>query len=231
MKRVLITGASRGIGAAIARKLAGKYELFLHGKSDSEHLTHLTNELKAHKLAFDVSDTKACSEILEQFNENAFWGVVLNAGITKDNTFAALESDEWKSVIETNLNSFYNVLKPLIMPMARAKAGRIVVMSSVSGVIGNRGQSNYAASKAGLIAAAKSLALELASRNICVNVIAPGLIDTDMAKQAPKDLFLNLIPAKRIGKAEEVAGLAEFLLSNEASYITRQVIGVNGGLA
>lgn len=231
MKRVLITGASRGIGAAIARKLAGKYELFLHGKSDSEHLNELAKELKAHKLAFDVSDTKACSEILGQFGENAFWGVVLNAGITKDNTFVALESDEWKSVIDTNLNSFYNVLKPLIMPMARAKAGRIVVMSSVSGVVGNRGQSNYAASKAGLIAAAKSLALELASRNICVNVIAPGLIDTDMTKQAPKDLILNLIPAKRIGKADEVAGLAEFLLSDEASYITRQVIGVNGGLA
>lgn len=231
MKRVLITGASRGIGAAIARKLVGKYELFLHGKSDSEHLGELANELKAHKLAFDVSDTKACSEILKQFSENAFWGVVLNAGITRDNAFVALESDEWKSVIDTNLNSFYNVLKPLIMPMARVKAGRIVVMSSISGVVGNRGQSNYAASKAGLIAAAKSLALELASRNICVNVIAPGLIDTDMTKQAPKDLILNLIPAKRIGKADEVASLAEFLLSDEASYITRQVIGVNGGLA
>lgn len=231
MKRVLITGASRGIGAAIAKKLAGKYELFLHGKSESEHLTRLADELGAQKLAFDVSDTQACSEILGQFNDNAFWGVVLNAGITKDNTFAALESDEWKSVIETNLNSFYNVLKPLIMPMARAKAGRIVVMSSVSGVIGNRGQTNYAASKGGLIAAARSLALELASRHICVNVIAPGLIDTDMTKEAPKEMILDLIPAKRIGKANEVASLAEFLLSEEASYITRQVIGVNGGLA
>lgn len=231
MKRVLIIGASRGIGAAIAKKLAGKYELFLHGKSESEHLTHLADELSAQKLAFDVSDTQTCSEILGQFNDNAFWGVVLNAGIAKDNTFAALESDEWKSVIETNLNSFYNVLKPLIMPMARARAGRIIVMSSVSGVLGNRGQSNYAASKGGLIAAAKSLALELASRNICVNTIAPGLIDTDMTKLAPKEMILDLIPAKRIGKAEEVASLVEFLLSEEAGYITRQVIGVNGGLA
>lgn len=231
MKKVLITGASRGIGAAIARNLAGKYELFLHGKTNSENLNKIAKELNAQKLAFDVSDTQKCAEILGEFESEAFWGVILNAGIAADNTFAALEFSEWQSVINTNLNAFYNVLKPLIMPMARARAGRIIVMSSVSGVLGNRGQSNYAASKGGLIAAAKSLAIELANRNICVNVIAPGLIETEMIQNAPKEMILNLIPAKRVGKPEEVAHLAEFLLSENSSYITRQVIGVNGGLA
>ena len=158
--------------------------------------------------------------------------MILNAGITRDNTFAGLEEIEWKSVIDTNLNSFYNVLNPVLMPMIRAKSpARIIVMSSVSGIMGNRGQSNYAASKAGLIAAAKSLAIELASRKITVNCIAPGLIDTAMTDLGElKDEIIKQIPARRIGEADEVAALAEFLLSGDASYITRQVIGVNGGL-
>ena len=231
MKKVLITGASRGIGEAVARRLAGKFELVLHGKSESERLISLAKELNAEHLAFDVSDFAACERALKIYENEAFWGVVLNAGITDDGTFAGLDLAQWQGVINTNLNAFYNVLKPLVMPMARSRAGRIVVMSSVAGVIGNRGQSNYAASKGGLIAAAKSLALELASRGICVNVIAPGLIDTDMSKNAPREFILNLIPAKRIGKADEVAALAEFLLGENAAYITRQVIGVNGGLA
>ena len=231
MKKVFITGASRGIGEAIARRLAGRFELVLHAKSESERLLSLAKELNAKHLAFDIGDFKACEQALRAYESEAFWGVVLNAGIMDDGTFAGLALEQWQAVINTNLNGFYNVLKPLVMPMARARAGRIIVMSSVSGVIGNRGQSNYAASKGGLIAAAKSLALELASRGICVNVIAPGLIETDMSEKAPKEMILDLIPAKRIGKPDEVAALAEFLLGENAGYITRQVIGVNGGLA
>lgn len=236
-KRVLITGSSRGIGASIARRLAGEYEVVLHARSKSDELLKMADELGAKFMTFDVADTAAAKEAIEADMEanGVYYGVILNAGITRDNTFVGLSDEEWFDVIDVNLNGFYNVLRPALMPMIRArKPARIVTLSSVSGVIGNRGQVNYSASKAGIIGASKALAVELASRGITVNCVAPGLIKTDMSEEILNSDFLDevlkAIPAKRAGEADEVAGLVKFLLSDEAGYITRQVIGVNGGL-
>ena len=233
----MITGSSRGIGASIARRLANEYEVVLHARSKSDELLKMASELGAKFMTFDVADTAAAKKAIEADMEanGVYYGVILNAGITRDNTFVGLSDEEWFDVIDVNLNGFYNVLRPALMPMIRArKPARIVTLSSVSGIIGNRGQVNYSASKAGIIGASKALAVELASRGITVNCVAPGLIKTDMSEEILNSDFLDevlkAIPAKRAGEAGEVAGLVKFLLSDEASYITRQVIGVNGGL-
>lgn len=237
-KKVLVTGASGGIGRAIALAAAGEgYEIIAHYNKGREKAENLKAEIEAaggkcSLLQFNISDRADCTAKLEKWTEEngAFWGIVLNAGICRDNAFPALSDENWDDVIHTNLDGFYNVLKPLVMPLCRKKRGRIITISSVSGVMGNRGQTNYSASKAGLIGATKALAVELASRKITVNCIAPGFIETEMIKDAPVEHILPTIPMGRAGKAEEVASLAVFLLGEGASYITRQVIGVNGGI-
>jgi len=238
-KTVLVTGSSRGIGKAIALYLASKgYDIVVHCRSRMAEAEAVAEEIKtigqtARILQFDLSDRKQCAELLSQDvkDNGAYYAVVCNAGISADNAFPALTGAEWDSVIHTNLDGFYNVLFPLVMPMIRTRQpGRIVTLSSVSGLIGNRGQVNYSAAKAGVIGATKALALELAKRKITVNCIAPGLIDTDMIEDLPLDEIKKMIPLRRVGQAKEVAATVAFLLSEDAAYITRQVISVNGGL-
>ena len=238
-KTVLVTGSSRGIGRAIALRLArADFDVVLHcrsGRAEAETAARAIEQLgrRARILQFDVADREACRRTLEADIEQhgAYYGVVCNAGIARDNAFPALTGDEWDSVLRTNLDGFYNVLAPLVMPMVRARrGGRIVALSSVSGLIGNRGQVNYSAAKAGIIGACKALALELAKRNITVNCVAPGLIETDMAGELPLEEIKKIIPMQRLGRADEVAGLVAYLFSDEAAYVTRQVISVNGGL-
>jgi len=239
-ERILVTGSSRGIGRAIALRLAqAGFDISLHCRSGLAEAEQVAEQIKAlgrqvDILQFDVADRQAAREQLEQAIERngAWYGVVCNAGLTRDGAFPALTEDDWDTVLRTNLDGFYNVLHPLMMPMIRRrKAGRIVCMTSVSGLIGNRGQVNYSASKAGIIGAAKALAVELGKRKITVNCVAPGLIDTAMLDEhVPVEEMLKMIPAQRMGTVDEVAGVVNFLMSDEASYITRQVIAVNGGL-
>ena len=235
-KEILITGSSRGIGKATAILLAEQgYNIVLHCNKNINKAKAVQEEIgnNARILQFDISNREQTQEILtKDIEENGvYFGLVLNAGIAKDNVFPAMEDDEWDSVINTNLNGFYNVVKPLILPMIQSRQkGRIVTLSSVSGLSGNRGQVNYSASKAGIIGATKALSLEVAKRGITVNCVAPGVIESDMTEDLPKDRVLNMIPMKRFGTAEEVANVIGFLVSDKASYITGQVISVNGGL-
>lgn len=241
-RTVLITGASRGIGHAIALRLAREgYRLALHYHSRRDAAESLCREIEqagsqARLLQFDLAERDTVRQVLEAdiAEHGIYYGVVCNAGLAADNAFPALSDDDWDRVLDTNLDGFYNLLKPLVMPMVQNRQpGRIVTLSSVSGLAGNRGQVNYSAAKAGIIGATKALALELAKRKITVNCVAPGLIESDMTDDMPEEArkaALDMIPARRIGKPEEVAATVAFLLSDDAAYITRQVISVNGGL-
>ncbi|MBV7297790.1 3-ketoacyl-ACP reductase FabG2 [Enterovibrio paralichthyis] len=236
---VLVTGASKGIGRAIALELAkAGFPLVVHYGRDrkgAEETQTLIAEHGSHArlITFDIADRAQCQTVIENdiAEHGAYYGVVNNAGVTADTAFPAMSSDAWDGVVHTNLDSFYNVLHPCILPMIkRRQGGRIVTMASVSGMMGNRGQTNYSAAKAGIIGATKALALELASRKITVNCVAPGLIDTGMVDEQTKAHVMPQVPMSRLGKPEEVAGLVAYLMSDNAGYITRQVISVNGGI-
>jgi 3-oxoacyl-[acyl-carrier protein] reductase len=233
---ILVTGSSRGIGRAIALRLARDgHDVVIHCRSrrdEAEAVAQAARDLgrQARVLAFDVADRAAALEADIEAH-GCYYGIVCNAGIARDGAFPALTGEDWDAVIHTNLDAFYNVLQPLTMPLVRRrKPGRIVTLASVSGLMGNRGQVNYSAAKAGIIGATKALAVELASRRITVNCVAPGLIETDMIEPHVLEHAMQLIPAQRVGQPEEVAALVAFLMSEDAAYITRQVISVNGGM-
>ena len=226
MKRVLVTGSSRGIGKAIAEALRAEgYDVVTHAVRSG-----------GTDLQFDIADRAAAKAALEAdiAAHGPYYGIVLNAGVNRDNAFPAMEDDEWDKVIDTDLTGFYNVLKPCVMPMVSGRVrGRIIALSSVSGVVGNRGQVNYSAAKAGIIGAVKALAIELAKRGITVNAIAPGVIETEMAESIIPEALEEVkkaIPMRRFGKPSEIASLVSYLLSDGAAYLTRQVISVNGGM-
>lgn len=236
---ILVTGASSGIGQAIAARLASDgFGVVVHygrNREGGEQTASIIQEAggDARLISFDISDTDQCRDVIEKDIEQhgAYFGVVCNAGMHHDAAFPMLSDDQWLNVVNTNLNGFYNVLKPVVMPMIRQrKGGRIVTMSSISGQMGNRGQTNYSAAKAGIIGATKALAVELAKRKITVNCVAPGLIETEMTNNPHLEQVIKEIPMQRMGQPEEVADLVSFLCSENAAYITRQVLAVNGGM-
>ena len=237
---VLVTGASKGIGQAIANRLAADgFDIVVHYHSDRDGAERTARAVEAagasaRLMQFDACDRGVALQVIDSdiSEHGAYYGVINNAGVSRDNAFPAMSDDDWDQVITTNLDSFYNVIKPCVMPMVRArKGGRIISISSVSGVIGNRGQVNYSAAKAGVIGASKALALELGKRNITVNCVAPGFIETDMTTDVEIDHVMKLIPARRAGQPDEVAGLVSYLMSDAAGYITRQTICIDGGLS
>ncbi|MFD2232733.1 3-ketoacyl-ACP reductase FabG2 [Phaeospirillum tilakii] len=238
-RTILVTGASKGIGRAIALRLAADgFTVGVHYHRDRAGAEATAAAVMAaggaaFVLGFDLADRAGTRAVLEEMvaARGAPWGVVLNAGIARDAAFPAMTEFDWDSVIDTDLDGFYAVLHPLVMPMVQARrGGRIVTLSSVSGQVGNRGQVNYSAAKAGLIGATKALALELAKRSITVNCVAPGIVETAMTADLPKDEIAKLVPMRRLGRPEEVASVVAFLCSDQASYLTRQVIAVNGGM-
>jgi 3-oxoacyl-[acyl-carrier protein] reductase len=237
-KHVLVTGGASGIGAAVAKTLAGEQRHiwinYRNSREEAEKVAIAIQKLgfEASTLQFDVTDRKQCATVLNEFVEQygGFDIVVNNAGITADAPFPGMEDTQWDSVIKTTLDGFYNVTRPLIMPMIRKRWGRIVNMTSIAALHGNRGQTNYGAAKAGIIGATRSLAKEVASRGICVNAAAPGFIDTKMSEAVPKEVIKQNVPMGRAGSVEEVAGVVAFLCSEAASYVTGEVINVSGGI-
>ena len=239
-RTILVTGASKGIGRAIAERLAKDgFSIAVHYGKDRDGAAGTLERLQGaggagRLLSFDLTDREMCRATVEadMQDHGPYWGIVLNAGIARDAAFPAMADEEWDSVIETDLGGFYNVLRPTVMPMVSArKGGRIVTISSVSGLMGNRGQVNYSAAKAGLIGATKALAIELAKRQITVNCVAPGVIETQMTDALPMDEIMKIIPMRRVGKPEDVAAAVSYLCSDGAAYVTRQVLSVNGGMA
>jgi 3-oxoacyl-[acyl-carrier protein] reductase len=234
----LVTGGSRGIGRAIAIELAeAGYKVIITYKANDRAAEETLQSIRskggsADKVRFDVADSKeAAKQVDEIVSQNQNLRVLVNnAGITADGLFIMMPEEDWDVVIQTTLKGFYNVTKPVIKRMARNRKGSVVSISSISALVGNRGQANYAAAKSGLIAASRALASEVARLGIRVNVVAPGLIDTEMIKGAPIERIKDIIPMARIGKPEEVAKVVRFLCSDDASYITGQVISVNGGM-
>ena len=234
--RALVTGASRGIGAAIAKRLAADgFSVIVNYRSNDEGAAAVVAEIEAaggeaSAARFDVADAESTKQAMAGLLEDPrpIGVLVNNAGITRDAAFPMMNGDDWSAVISTTLHGFFHVTHPLVMPMVQKKWGRIINMSSISAMRGNRGQVNYAAAKAGILGATRALATELAKRKITVNAIAPGLIDTEMIADVP-DFILKQIPMRRVGKPEEVASLVSFLASSEANYITGQVIGIDGG--
>jgi len=238
-ERALITGASRGIGAAIARALAASgHPIILNYLRNHEAAETVKAQIEeaggeAVLAPFDVGDASASGTAIARLLEDArpIGVLVNNAGVTRDAVFTELKPRDWESVLTTTLSGFYNVTQPLVMPMVLRRSGRIINIASVAGLVGNRGQVNYAAAKAGIIGATKALAQELAKRRVTVNAVAPGLIETGMTLKMPLERVIPLIPMRRLGQPREVADLVAFLASEKAAYITGQVISINGGLA
>ncbi|HSH98748.1 MAG: 3-oxoacyl-ACP reductase FabG [Methylophilaceae bacterium] len=238
MKKALVTGGSGGIGAAICRRLAADgYHVYIHANHGLQTAQQLAEEINqqggsAQALSFDVTDSVAVNEaLLPLIEDQPIQILVNNAGIHDDAVMPGMRPDQWHRVIDVSLNGFFNVTQPLLMPMIRSRWGRIINVSSISGITGNRGQVNYSAAKGALNAATKSLSQEVASRGITVNAVAPGIIETAMSKETfPAEQIARMVPMKRAGTPQEVADLIGFLASEQAAYISGQIISINGGM-